>query len=134
MGVLAEIPQQRELDTRNVTRACAEPQQRTLEAVIHRRETTKREMRTVAVQAGVPGIGVERVEDVAVQNVKGRLITLKYKGGEVKVMVPPDVPVVNRVVTERSALRTGAVVSVQGSHSSDGGLAATQITIRATQK
>ena len=84
--------------------------------------------------ATMTNANVERVEDVAVQNVRGRLITLKYNGGEVKVMVPPDVPVVNRVVTDRSALRTGAVVSVQGSRSSDGGLAATQITIRATQK
>ena len=84
--------------------------------------------------ATMTNANVESVEDVAVQNVKGRLITLKYKGGEVKVMVPPDVPVVNRVVSDRSALRTGADVSVQGPRSSDGGLAATQITIRATQR
>ena len=77
---------------------------------------------------------VERVEDVAVQTIKGRLMTLKYKGGEVKVLVPPDVPVVNRIVSDRSALKAGAEVSVQGTRNADGALAATQITIRAAQQ
>jgi len=84
--------------------------------------------------ATMTNANVERVEDVAVQNVKGRLISLKYKGGEVKVLVPSDVPVVNRIVTDRSALRTGADVSVQGARSSDGTLAATQITVRARKQ
>jgi hypothetical protein len=39
---------------------------------------------------------VETVEDVAVQNVKGRMLTLKYKEGEIKVLVPEDTPVVKR--------------------------------------
>jgi len=42
-------------------------------------------------------------------------MTLKYKGGEVKVLVPPEVLVVNRIVTDRSALKPGAEVSLQGS-------------------
>jgi len=37
---------------------------------------------------------VEAVEDVAVENVKGRMLTLKYKGGEIKFLVPPDIPMV----------------------------------------
>jgi uncharacterized protein DUF5666 len=77
---------------------------------------------------------VERIEDVAVQNIKGRLMTLKYSGGEVKVLVPPDVPVMKRIVTDRSALKVGAEVSVQGTRNADGALAATQITIRGTQR
>jgi len=43
------------------------------------------------------------------------LMTLKYKGGEVKVLVPPEVLVVNRIVTDRSALKPGTEVSLQGS-------------------
>jgi hypothetical protein len=35
---------------------------------------------------------VERVEDLAVQNIKGRVMTLNYKGGEVKFLVPPEYP------------------------------------------
>jgi hypothetical protein len=84
--------------------------------------------------ATMTNANVERVEDFMVQNVEGRLMTLKYKGGEVQVLVPPDVPVVNRIVTDRSALKAGAEVSVQGTRRADGALAATQITIRARQR
>ena len=84
--------------------------------------------------ATMTNANVERVEDVAVQSIKGRLMTLTYKGGEVKVLVPPDVPVVNRIVTDRSALKPGAEVSVQGTRNADGALAASQITIRALQR
>lgn len=84
--------------------------------------------------ATMTNANVERVEDVAVQTIKGRLMTLKYKGGEVKVLVPPDVPVVNRIVSDRSALKAGAEVSVQGTRNADGALAATQITSRAAQQ
>lgn len=85
--------------------------------------------------ATMTNANVERVEDVAVQTIKGRLMTLKYKGGEVKVLVPPpDVPVVKRIVSDRSALKAGAEVSVQGTGNTDGALATTQITIRAAQQ
>jgi hypothetical protein len=84
--------------------------------------------------ATMTNANVERVEDVAVQNIEGRLMTLKYKGGEVKVMVPPGVPVVNRIVTDRNALKLDSDVSVQGTRNSDGALAAIQITIRASQR
>ena len=74
---------------------------------------------------------VETVEDVAVQDVKGRMLTLKYKGGEIRVLVPPDAPVVKRVLGDRSFLRPGAEVSVQASQAADGARTATQITVRA---
>ena len=76
---------------------------------------------------------VETVEDVAVQNVKGRMLTLKYKGGEIKVLVPPDAPV-KRVVGDRSFLRPGAEVSVQVSQAADGSRTARQITVRASAR
>jgi Domain of unknown function (DUF5666) len=74
---------------------------------------------------------VERVEDVAVKDIKGRLMSLKYKDGEVKVLVPPDIPVVKRVLGDRSLLKAGTEVSLQASRSADGTLSATQITVRA---
>jgi hypothetical protein len=77
---------------------------------------------------------VETVEDVAVQDVKGRMLTLKYKGGEIKVLVPPDVPVVKRVIGDRSFLRPGAEVSIQASQTADGSRNATQITVRAAAR
>jgi len=74
---------------------------------------------------------VERVEDLALQDIKGRVMTLKYKGGEVKVIVPPDIPVVKRVLTDRGALKPGAEVSAQAIRGADGSLTASQITVRA---
>jgi hypothetical protein len=74
---------------------------------------------------------VEKVEDVAVKDVKGRVIALKYKDGEVKVFVPPDVPMVKRVIGSREALKPGAEVSVTAVQGADGTMTATQITVRA---
>lgn len=81
--------------------------------------------------ATMTNANVEHVEDVAVKDIKGRLITLKYKTGEVKVLVPPDIPLIKRVIGDRNSLKNGAEVSLQGTQGSDGALEATQITIRA---
>jgi hypothetical protein len=81
--------------------------------------------------ATMTNANVEQVEDVTVKDVKGRLMTLKHKGGEVRVLVPPDIPVVKRVLGDRSLLKAGAEVSLQASRSADGTLSATQITVRA---
>jgi hypothetical protein len=77
---------------------------------------------------------VEDVEDVFVQNVKGRLMTVRYKGGEVQVFVPPDIRIVKRVPGDRSSLKSGAGLSLQATRGSDGSLTATQITVRAPRK
>jgi hypothetical protein len=74
---------------------------------------------------------VEKVEDVAVQEVKGRLISLTYKGGAVKVFVPPNIPIVKRVLRDRTILKPGAEVSIQSTRTADGSLTASQITVRA---
>jgi hypothetical protein len=81
--------------------------------------------------ATMTNANVERVEDVAVKDIKGRLMSLKYKDGEVKVLVPPDIAVVKRVLGDRSLLKAGTEVSLQASRSADGTLSATQITVRA---
>ena len=74
---------------------------------------------------------VETVEDVAVQNIKGRMLTLKYKGGEIKVVVPENTPVVKRIVGDRKLLTTGSTVSITGRQAEDGAIHASQITVRA---
>jgi hypothetical protein len=76
---------------------------------------------------------VERVEDDAVKDVKGRIMSVKYKDGEVKVFVPPDVPVIKRVIAGRDALKPGAEVSLQATQGPDGAVSASQITIRASK-
>ena len=81
--------------------------------------------------ATMTNANVERVEDIAVQDIKGRVLTLKYKGGEVKVLVPPDIPIVRRVLADRRALKPGAEISAQAVRGDGGSNTATQITVRA---
>src|SRR5687768_3536340 len=81
--------------------------------------------------ATMTNANVETVEDVAVQNVKGRMLTLKYKGGEIKVVVPADTPVVKRIIGDRRLLTPGSTVSASGPRAEDGAIVASQITVRA---
>src|SRR3972149_110342 len=48
--------------------------------------------------ATMTNANVERVEDVVVRDVKGRVMNLKYRGGEINVLVPPDIPLVKRML------------------------------------
>jgi Domain of unknown function (DUF5666) len=83
--------------------------------------------------ATMTNANVERVEDVTIKDIKGRLMILKHKEGEVKVVVPPDIPVVKRVLGDRTQLKAGAEVSLQVNRIADGTLSATQITVRAAR-
>jgi hypothetical protein len=74
---------------------------------------------------------VETVDDVAVQNVQGRMLLLKYKGGEIKVLVPSDALVVKRVIGDSKWLKSGAQLSITANRAEDGVLTGTQITVRA---
>lgn len=84
--------------------------------------------------ATMTNANVEHVEDIAVQDIKGRILTLKYKGGEVKVLVPPDIPIVRRVMADRGALKPGAEISAQTVRGDGGSNTATQITVRAAAR
>jgi Domain of unknown function (DUF5666) len=84
--------------------------------------------------ATMTNANVERVEDVTVKDIKGRLMILKHKDGEVKVIVPPDIPIVKRVLGDRTQLKAGAEVSLQANRIADGTLSATQITVRAVAR
>ncbi|MDE1164048.1 MAG: DUF5666 domain-containing protein [Pseudomonas sp.] len=50
----------------------------------------------------------------------GRTITVKYKGGEKKILVPDDVPIVNLVPGDRSLLKPGVKVVLFAPKESDG--------------
>jgi hypothetical protein len=76
---------------------------------------------------------VETVEDVTVQNVQGRVLLLKYKGGEIKVLVPADALVVKRVIGDSTWLKSGAELSITANRADDGAPTATQITVRAAK-
>ena len=77
---------------------------------------------------------VASVEDVMVQNIKGRMLLLRYKGGEMKVVIPADTLVVKRVIGDRSLLATGSEVSVNGTKVNNDTVTAVQITVRAPSK
>jgi hypothetical protein len=60
---------------------------------------------------------------------KGRTITITYKGGEKRVVVPDDVPIVTYEPADRSALTTGANVLINGSRAADGTVTASSISV-----
>ncbi|MGH7874442.1 MAG: hypothetical protein ACREQO_19790 [Candidatus Binatia bacterium] len=71
---------------------------------------------------------VEKVEQVAVANVQGQLLTLKYKDGEQKILVPPGTPIVKNVAGDRSLLKPGTGVYIPAVRAEDGTITATRIT------
>jgi hypothetical protein len=74
---------------------------------------------------------VETTEDLTVQDVNGRMLTLKFKGGEVKVFVPPNAAITRRVAGNREMLKPDAELRVQGTQAVDGVISATQIIVNA---
>jgi hypothetical protein len=59
----------------------------------------------------------------------GRTITITYKGGEKRVVVPDDVPIVTYEPADRSALTVGANVLVNGTRSADGTVTAISVSV-----
>lgn len=58
--------------------------------------------------------------DAAVEGTDGRELTLSYKGGTTKVVVPADVPMVMPVPAEMSDLKNGAPVFIIARKADDG--------------
>jgi hypothetical protein len=71
---------------------------------------------------------VEKVEKVPVEKTQEQLLTLKYKGGEQKVVVPPGTPIVEAVPGDRSLLKSGTGVFIPSVRGADGTITATRIT------
>jgi len=72
---------------------------------------------------------VETIENLSVQDVNGRMLTLKFKEGEVKVFVPPNTPIMKRVTGSRDMLKPGAELRVQGTQAADGAILAQGIIV-----
>ena len=66
------------------------------------------------------------VGDLVVSN--GRTLTVKYKGGEQKIVVPDDVPIVNLEPGDRSLLKPGVKVVMFASQAADGTVTAQAIS------
>ncbi|WP_160106476.1 hypothetical protein [Pseudomonas izuensis] len=66
------------------------------------------------------------VGDLVVSN--GRVLTVNYKGGQQKILVPEDVPIVNLVPGDRSLLKVGVKIVTFVTQSADGALTAQSIS------
>ncbi len=66
------------------------------------------------------------VADLVVNN--GRILTVNYKGGQQKILVPEDVPIVNLTPADRSLLKVGVKVVLFATQSADGTLTAQSIS------
>lgn len=66
------------------------------------------------------------VGDLVTSN--GRTITVNYKGGQKKIVIPDDVPIVNLVPADRSLLKPGVKVVLQAQKTEDGALNAVSIS------
>jgi hypothetical protein len=65
-----------------------------------------------------------------VSSVDGPVITVKYKGGEKKVVVGPDVPIIRYEAGDRSELKPGVAVSVRtATKKEDGAFTASRINV-----
>jgi hypothetical protein len=67
--------------------------------------------------------------DTAVMSVEGQVVTVKYKGGEKKIVIRPDAVILTYAATDRSELKPGARVSVNGVVSNDGAVEASRIVV-----
>ena len=83
----------------------------------------------LAPDSTMTNANVEKVEPVWVDHVQGRMLTLKYKGGEVKVFVPAGTPIVTNVAADRSLLKAGAGVYIPAFRGNDGAITARRVTV-----
>ena len=51
--------------------------------------------------------------DQTVASVSGQVLMVKYKGGEKKIVVPPEATILAYVVSDRSELKPGAMIRIQ---------------------
>jgi len=67
--------------------------------------------------------------DTAVTSVDGPVVTVKYKGGEKKIVLRPDTTFLTYVAAERSELKPGARVAVTGVVRSGGTVEARRVVV-----
>ncbi len=68
--------------------------------------------------------------DISVASVEGQTVLVKYRGGEQRIMVPPEATIRAYVVGERGELKPGAHIAILGaSKKPDGTLEAARINV-----
>ena len=84
---------------------------------------------TGAANGTMTNATVREVGAATIESISGRILTLKYNGGEQRLFVPPNVPIVRFTLGERSALAVGAHVSVNATRAADGTLSAAGVQV-----
>jgi uncharacterized protein DUF5666 len=74
-------------------------------------------------QSTMTNANVEQI----VTGVDGQTLTLKYKDGEQRIIVPPDTPIVSYVVADQSQLKPGAKIFIAAKKQPDGTLQAQRV-------
>lgn len=72
---------------------------------------------------------VDTIGATSVDGGQGRILDLKYQGGEKKVVVPPNVPIVMNLPGDKSLLVAGAHVVVNAAKHDDGSIGATSVIV-----
>jgi hypothetical protein len=68
--------------------------------------------------------------DTTVGSVDGQVVMVKYKGGEKKLVIPPNLAIQQYVIGERSELKPGAAISiVSAAKKPDGTLEASRVNV-----
>ena len=67
--------------------------------------------------------------DTAVTSVDGQVVTVRYKGGEKRIVIRPDTTILTYVAAERSELKPGASITVTGVVRSDGAVEARRVVV-----
>jgi hypothetical protein len=68
--------------------------------------------------------------DTTVGSVDGQVVMVKYKGGEKKLVIPPNLPIQQYVIGERGELKPGAAISiVSAAKKPDGTLEASRVNV-----
>jgi uncharacterized protein DUF5666 len=67
--------------------------------------------------------------DTTVANIDGQIVTVKYKGGEKKIVIRPDAAIMTYVAGNKNELRPGASVAVSGVMKTGGGFEASRIIV-----
>jgi hypothetical protein len=72
---------------------------------------------------------VREINNATVEGVNGRVLTVKYPGGEQKLFVGPTTPVVRFTAGDRGSLVPGAHVRISAAKQSDGSLTARYVNV-----
>ena len=68
--------------------------------------------------------------DQTVESVDGQVVTVKYKGGEQKIVIPPDAVIRTYMVGDKSELKPGAHIAiVRAVKKPDGSLEANRVNV-----